>query len=53
VKEAELLDQAGRALRLSAVDLAARLSALGRRFGSPWTQDEKFATLVAGLSLLS
>ena len=53
VKENELLARAGHALQLSAPDLTARLSALGRTLGSPWTQDEKFATLVACLALLS
>jgi len=53
VTEKELLERAGRALHLSASEIAARLAALGRAQGSPWTQDEKFATLAACLSLLS
>lgn len=52
VKENELLGRAGQALQLSATDLAALLSALGRTLGSPWTQDEKFASLAACLALL-
>ena len=51
VKEKELLERAGKALCLSEPELAARLAAAGRAHGSPWTQDEKFATLVAGLAL--
>jgi hypothetical protein len=53
VKEKELLERAGQALQLSANEIAARLASLGRTHGSPWTQDEKFATLAACLSLLS
>lgn len=53
VKEKELLERAGQALHLSARELADRLAAAGRAFGSPWTQDEKFATLVACLSLVT
>ena len=51
VKERELLDRAGQTLRLKPADLARRVTELGRPFGSPWSQDEKFATLVAWLAL--
>jgi len=51
VKEKELLERAGQALHVSADELAGRLATLGRAHGLPWTQDEKFATLVACLSL--
>ncbi len=51
VKEKDLLDRAAQVLELSAADLTARLTAVARALGSPWTQDEKFATLVACLAL--
>src|SRR5258708_38532775 len=51
IKEKELLDRAGQALRLEGDDLMGRVTELGRPFGSPWSQDEKFATLAAWLAL--
>jgi len=51
VKERELLDRAGKALRRKPSDLMRRVAELGSPFGSPWTQDEKFATLAAWLAL--
>ncbi len=51
VKERELLDRAGQTLRLKPADLARRVTELGRPLGSPWSQDEKFASLAAWLSL--
>jgi hypothetical protein len=51
VKEKDLLNRAGQVLNVPAAELAARLTAVGRALGSPWTQDEKFATLVACLAL--
>ena len=53
VKERELLDQAAETLRLRPDALLRRVTELGRPHGSPWTQDEKFATIVAWLSLVS
>jgi len=53
VKERELLDRAGKAFRLKSDVLLRRVIELGRPFGSPWTQDEKFATLAAWLALSS
>ncbi len=53
VKEKELIGRAAEALHVSADQLGARLSAAGRAHGYPWTQDEKFATLVAYLSVAS
>ncbi len=47
----ELLDRAGQALRLKSDDLMGRVTELGRPFGAPWSQDEKFATLAAWLAL--
>jgi hypothetical protein len=32
-------------------ELMRRLTELGRSFGAPWSQDEKFATLAAWLAL--
>jgi len=53
VKERELLDRAGKAFRLKSDVLLRRVTELGRPLGSPWTQDEKFATLAAWLALAS
>jgi hypothetical protein len=53
IKEKELLDRAGNAFHLSSADLMGRVTELGRSFGSPWSQDEKFATLAAWLALAS
>jgi hypothetical protein len=51
VKERELLERAGQALRLKHADLTRRVTALGRPLGAPWSQDEKFAALIAWLAL--
>lgn len=51
VKERELLQRASAELRIPAVKLKNRLNAMGRLIGSPWTSDEKNATLVAWLAL--
>jgi hypothetical protein len=51
VRERELLERAGQALRLKPADLTRRVTALGRPLGAPWSQDEKFATLVGWLAL--
>jgi hypothetical protein len=51
IKEKELLDRAGDDLRLNSAVLLRRVTELGRPFGSPWSQDEKFATLAAWLAL--
>ncbi|NYF88228.1 hypothetical protein RBB79_01810 [Tunturiibacter empetritectus] len=51
-KESELLERAVHALHLQPDELARRLADLGRPLGVPWSQDEKFAALVAWLSLL-
>ncbi len=50
IRERELTDSASRALRRKPADLAQRISDLGRPFGPPWSQDEKFASLVAWLA---
>jgi hypothetical protein len=51
-KESELLERAVHALHLQPDELARRLGDLGHPLGVPWSLDEKFAALVAWLSLL-
>jgi hypothetical protein len=51
IKEKELLNRAGQVLRAKPNDLLRRVTELGREFGAPWSQDEKFATLAAWLAL--
>jgi hypothetical protein len=51
-KESELLETASHTLHLQPDELVRRLTTLGSALGSPWTRDEKFAALVAWLSLL-
>lgn len=51
VRERELEDRAARSLRRSATELQRRVADWGRALGSPWTQDEKRAALVAWLAL--
>jgi hypothetical protein len=53
VKERELLTEASRILQLKPDALTRRIAELGRPLGAPWTQDEKFASLVAWLALAS
>ena len=53
IKERELLERAGEVLGLKGDDLMGRVTELGRSLGSPWSQDEKFATLAAWLALAS
>jgi hypothetical protein len=51
VREKELFGVASRTLGLSAGTLKRRITEFGKSFGPPWTQDEKFATLAAWLTL--
>jgi hypothetical protein len=51
-KESKLLERAVNILHLQPNDLHRHLTNLGRPLGSPWSQDEKSATLTAWLSLL-
>jgi hypothetical protein len=51
IKEKELLERAGQVLRAKPNELMRRVTELGRPFGSPWSQDEKFAMLAAWLAL--
>lgn len=53
IKERTLLEDAGRVLRLKTTELMRRVTELGKPFGSPWSQDEKFATLAAWVALTS
>ncbi len=53
IKERELLDLAGKSFRLKPAELLRRITELGKLLGSPWSQDEKFATLAAWLALAS
>lgn len=52
-KERELLEIASHALRIKPKDLTRRIGELGRPLGSPWTQDEKSASMIAWLALVS
>ena len=51
IKERSLLERAGTTLHLRAAELMRRATDLGKPLGSPWSQDEKFATLAAWLAL--
>jgi hypothetical protein len=51
IKERELLECTGKAFRFKPAALMRRVTELGRVLGSPWSQDEKFATLAAWLAL--
>ena len=51
VKEKELLERARAALRVQPAALMRRVTEMGRSFGAPWSQDEKFATVAAWLAL--
>lgn len=53
VKERALLEDAGTALHLETAELTRWVTELGKPLGSPWSQDEKFATLAAWLALTS
>jgi len=52
IRERELLEQAAKSVRVPRPSLLRCVTELGRPLGSPWTQDEKFATLAAWLALL-
>ena len=53
IKEKELIECARQTLRAQPAVLLRRVTDLGKPFGSPWSQDEKFATLAAWLALTS
>jgi len=50
-RERELVASAGQRLELAPEAIQARLTALGKPLGPPWTQDEKLASLAAWLVL--
>ena len=50
-KEREVWDHAAEVWKVNSETLQARITALGRSLGPPWTQDEKLATLAACLVL--
>ena len=52
-QERELVSETSRALHLKPNDLTRRIADLGRPLGPPWSQDEKFASLIAWLALAS
>jgi hypothetical protein len=51
IRERELLDRGVKTLRTKRDRLLRRMTELGSGFGSPWTQDEKYAALAAWLVL--
>jgi hypothetical protein len=53
LKDRELLATASKSLRRNPATLTRFINNLGKPLGSPWTADEKFATLAAWLALLA
>jgi hypothetical protein len=51
VKEKELLGEFGERFSIRAPEIQRRVTEMGKAFGAPWSQDEKFATLVAWLTI--
>jgi CelD/BcsL family acetyltransferase involved in cellulose biosynthesis len=51
IKDRELLATASKSLRRNPAALTRFINDLGKSLGSPWTQDQKFATLAAWLTL--
>lgn len=47
IKEREVLEQCASTLRISREDMQARLAAMGKAIGPPWTQDEKLSAAAA------
>jgi hypothetical protein len=50
IRERELLDQAVKAFHVPGSSLLRQVTQLGRPFGAPWSQDEKYAALAAWLA---
>jgi hypothetical protein len=50
-RERELLERCSESFSLATKNILNRVTQLGKPFGAPWSQDEKFATLVAWLAL--
>jgi hypothetical protein len=53
LKERDLVAHASETLHIKPAVLTRRIADLGRPLGPPWTQDEKFASLIAWLVLAS
>jgi hypothetical protein len=51
VKEKELVERGADHFRITPDELDRRLIALGKPIGAPWTQDQKYAALVAWMAL--
>jgi hypothetical protein len=51
VKERELFERAAERLHLSAGEIERRIQEMGKPLGPPWTQDQKYAALVAWMAL--
>jgi hypothetical protein len=51
IRERELVERCAEKFSLKPKDALLRATELGRGFGAPWTQDEKFATLGAWWAL--
>lgn len=51
VKERELYERGAAQFRMPVVELQRRINELGRALGPPWTQDQKYAALVAWMAL--
>lgn len=53
IREKTLFEIATETIGIKEVTLKRRIADFGKSFGPPWTQDEKFATLAAWLTLAS
>jgi hypothetical protein len=53
VREKELYERGAAHLQLTTQELERRVTALGKPLGPPWSQDQKFAALLAWLALTS
>jgi hypothetical protein len=53
VRERELLRESAQALGMEDAVLLKQVTQLGKPLGSPWSQDEKYAALVAWVALLN
>jgi hypothetical protein len=51
VKEKELYQRGASQLRIPVSELERRVAELGKPMGAPWTQDQKYAALVAWMAL--
>jgi hypothetical protein len=51
VKERELYERGAAQLGMPAAELERRVAEMGKALGPPWTQDQKYAALVAWMAL--